>query len=262
MKVRVLGCGPSGGVPSLFFGFGHCNPNNPKNQRTRCAILIETDDHKNILIDTDPEIRTQLLKAGSPKIDAILYTHCHYDHMGGANDLAALMIYKGTKVPVYLQQSDADIFKQKLYYVFEGSFIEKPIFDVHVIEPYKPFYIGNNEIIPIKQNHGPNGNETTISIGYRIGNFAYSTDVKEMEEKGFNLLKNLDTWMLGVVTTYENNKHVHLSQALEWIDSLKPKKTFLTHMGERMDYDMLCENLPNNIRPAYDELEFIVEQTI
>ncbi len=256
MKIRILGCGPSIGVPSISFGFGKCNPKNPKNIRTRSAILIETDDKKNILIDTDPEIRLQLIAAGSPHIDAILYTHQHNDHMGGADELYSIMMNRTDKMPIYMQQSDADYFCEKLYYLINS----KSMVDIHIVEPYKPFKIGNNEIIPILQEHGYNYAKKPIySIGYRIGNFAYSTDVLNMEERGFELLHELDTWVLGGVSPQANSKHVNLNEALKWIERLNPHHTIFTHLPDDWDYDELNKLLPENIEPAYDGLEFIVK---
>ena len=258
MKVRVLGCGPSNGIPSLSRGFGLCDAHNPKNTRTRSAILLETNDGKRILIDSDPEIRLQLLEAGSPTIDAVIYTHGHYDHMGGADDLRSYSQDKNKSLPIYLTKDNAEHFKELLRYLFKND-NQSHLFDLHIIEPYKPFYIGNNEIIPIRQYHGLDREDPNcLSMGYRIGNFAYSTDVKEMDPKGFELLQGIDTWLLGVVTTRESNKHIHLSKALEWIDYIKPRQTYMTHMGLRMDYDTLCKELPESIRPSYDGFEFTV----
>lgn len=254
MKIRILGCGPSNGVPSLARGFGETDAQNPKNRRTRCSALITTDEGLNILIDTSPDVRYQLLKAQTPKIDAILYTHCHYDHMSGANDLTAL--FWDTKVPVYLSQTDAEQLKYQLSYLFQKNISP---FELHIIEPHKSFKIGNTLITPIKQYHGD-----LISIGYRIGNLGYSTDLKAMDEIGFEILKGIKTWILGVVSPNRRpdskgtDKHIHLNEALHWIEVINPEKTIITHMGQRMDYAKLSEELPNNIRPAYDGLEFEV----
>lgn len=244
MKARILGCGPSNGVPSLIRGYGLCDPSNPKNNRTRSALLLETGT-KNILIDTDPEIRLQLLKAGNPQIHSILYTHSHYDHMGGAGDLRSLLYSNNRSLPIYLTEWDSERFKSSLKYLFKNN-----IFELNYVVPYQDFFIDNIKIVPIKQYHGKN-----ISIGYRINDFAYSTDVKSMDQEGFELLKGINTWVLGVVSPRENPKHIHLSEALKWIEYIQPKQAFLTHMGQKMDYDTLCQKLPQNIYPAYDGLE-------
>lgn len=255
MKVRILGCGPSNGVPSLARGFGECNPFNQKNIRTRSSVLISTNDDKNILIDTDPEIRLQLLAADTPKIDAIFYTHTHYDHVGGANDIVSSLIGKIDKIPVYLTERDMFFLKKQLSYILDT---DKSPFDFHVIEPYKSFMIESTKVTPILQYHGVH-----TSIGYKINNFAYSTDVANMDEPGFNILSNIDTWVLGVVSSRknpdnQNKKHICLQEALEWIKKINPRMTYITHMGQRMDYETLCQQLPENVIPCYDGLTFEV----
>ena len=249
MKITILGCGPSYGVPSLGRGFGECDPANPKNTRTRSAILVETP-RATLLIDSGPEIRMQLIHAGVPKPDAVLYTHDHFDHMGGANDLRALAVARGG-LDVWLTQKDEVSFRDLLAYIFQNP--ERNPFMLKRVKPYQTFVVKGERILPILQYHG-----TTTSIGYRIGDFAYSTDVKHMDEAGFMALAGIDTWVLGVVTRHENPKHVHLDKAIEWIEQIKPQRVYLTHMGQRMDYDVLCRALPDYIRPAYDGLSFRV----
>ncbi|MGN1063666.1 MAG: MBL fold metallo-hydrolase [Alphaproteobacteria bacterium] len=254
MKVRILGCGPSYGVPSLSRGFGECDSKNPKNVRTRTAMLLKSEAG-NFVFDTGPEIREQLIAAGSPKIDAVLYTHAHYDHMGGAEDLRKAVTGpedQDTLLPVYLKEDDEREFAELLYFAFP-PFAKKMTFDVHVIKPYIPFQINGLEIMPIKQYHS-----SRTSIGYRIGDFAYSTDVKQMDEKGFEALKGIKIWILGVTTPTENNKHINVKEALKWIELIRPDRAFFTHMGTRMDYETLCKTLPAHVRPVYDGMEIDV----
>lgn len=253
MKVRILGCGPSYGVPSLSRGYGDCNPNNPKNKRTRTAILLMTEQG-NIVFDTGPEIRQQLIEAGTPKLDALFYTHSHYDHMGGAEDVrkALWSADSNAPLPVYLTHTDEREFRNLVYFAFR-PIADKTLFDIRIVKPYQEFEINGLKVLPIKQYHDEN-----ISIGYRIGDFAYSTDVKKMDEEGFEALKGIKTWILGVTTPSENPKHINLEEALQWIDRVKPERAFLTHMGTRMDYDTLCRELPPHIRPVYDGMEIEV----
>lgn len=250
MKVRILGCGPSNGTPSLSRGFSLCNPNNPKNFRTRSSVLITTNKQKNILIDTGPDVRAQLLKMGSrPQIDAILYTHIHFDHMGGLNDIYGYLYDQKKIVDVFLDKNCAAQFKHQLDFVFKRN--EFNPFVLHIISENKEIQICEENVIPIKQYHG-----NIVSIGYRIGDLAYSTDLKTIDETSFKFLQGIKTWILGVVSTKENNKHLHLDEALELVKEIKPEKVYLTHMGGRMDYDMLAQTLPQHIEPCYDGMEF------
>ena len=252
MQIKILGCGPSYGVPSLSRGYGDCEPSNPKNFRLRSSLLIR-EQGTNILIDSGPEVRLQLLSAGNPDLKAVLYTHEHYDHMGGADDLRADISEKTGDLPVYMAKTAVPHFKNMLEYLFQPNAHQKSIFDLHIVKPYQKFQIENLEILPIPQKHGESD-----SMGYRIGDVAYSTDVISMEEKGFEALKGIKVWILGVVTPIKNDKHINLDTALEWIDRIQPERVYLTHMGSRMDYDKLCATLPPHIRPAYDLMEIEV----
>lgn len=245
MKITILGCGPSYGVPSLYRGFGKCDPTNVYNNRTRSSMLLN-DNGNTILFDTGPEIRLQLLRAGCSHLDAVVYTHAHYDHMGGADDLRMLLGEKEQILPIYLSAHDNREFQDRLNYLIQMN-VGASFFDIKVIRPYEPFDVNGIKIIPILQYHGDG-----LSMGYRIGDFAYSTDVKSMDEQGFEALKGVKTWVIGVVTPNPNNKHITLVEALEWIERIKPERAFITHMGTSMDYAELCKTLPPHIRPVYD----------
>lgn len=245
MKITILGCGPSYGVPSLSRGFAQCDPLTPENRRTRTAAVVEINGY-NILIDSGPDIREQLLRSGIRKIDALLYTHAHYDHMGGADDLRVLFQDTGKKLSVYGVKKDLNAFKSLLSYLFEHS-DNKNIFELNEIHPGESFLVHGIPVMPILQQHG-----NATSIGYRIQELAYSTDVKSIDETGFSALKGISTWILGVVTKSINNKHINLDEAKAWIDYIRPKQAYLTHMGGKMDYHTLCRELPANIRPCYD----------
>ena len=246
MKITILGCGPSYGVPSLTRGFDMVDPKEKKNVRTRTALLLE-EKGTYILFDTGPEIREQLLKVGSPKIDAVCYTHAHYDHIAGAEDVHAYAKQQKGHLDVYATRHDLWVLRQEMPYVFapQGKAMK-----VHYIQYYKPFKINELEIIPLLQHHGKD-----LSVGYRIGDFAYCTDVKALETEGWKILKGVKTWVLGCVTTRENPKHLHLEEALKWVERLKPQHTYLTHLGSKMDYQTLSKNLPENVSVCYDGME-------
>ena len=244
MKITILGCGPSWGMPSLINGFGPANPKVAKNIRTRSSILIE-DKGLRLLIDTDPEIREQLLKIGTPKIHAICYTHAHYDHMGGAEEIGMLARERQEIFHIYGRQKDIISFKHRMPYIFQTE--DKHLIKTHYIRPYQKFQIEHLEILPIPQHHASCG-----SIGFRIGDLAYCTDVKAIDPKGWQCLRGIKTWILGCVTTTENPRWVHLAEALKWIKKIHPECTYLTHLGPTMDYPELKRNLPKNIIPCYD----------
>ena len=248
MKITILGCGPSYGVPSLYKGWGDCNFQNPKNERLRSAILIEHKG-KNILIDTPPEIRLELLRANIKKIDALLYTHSHYDHMAGAEDVRKFMQKRNQLLDIYGVRYDLNVFKNQMKFVFDDPESVASV-KLNLIKMHIPFTVHGVLVLPIKQYHGKG-----LSVGYRIGDLAYSTDVKSMDKKGWEILKGTKVWVLGCNNDYLNQKHLCLDEVLEWVQKIQPKRVYLTHLGAKMDYESLCKKLPLNIRPAYDGLQ-------
>ncbi len=245
MRITILGCGASYGVPSLFKGFGKCNPKNPKNIRFRSSILIE-EQGQHILIDTPPEIRLELLRSNVKKIDALFYTHSHFDHMAGAEDLRNYTRKLGQVLDIYGTRFDLNEYKNQMRYAFKDKKHSDSV-SLHTIQFYHPFEVNGITVLPIKQYHG-----SIKSVGYRIGKFAYSTDVKSMDKKGLDLLKGIDTWVVECTTDKEAVGHVSLEKLLEWVDYIKPKHTYLTHLGTEWDYDKLSKKLPKNMEPVFD----------
>lgn len=249
MFVTVLGCGSSLGVPALKYGWGNCDPGNPKNRRTRSSIKIDTDSFS-VLVDTSPDLLWQLQKCKNQKIDAVVFTHFHYDHINGINELRPLFLGSGKKLPVYGTQETLSQIKRKFCYLFKETDIAiyESYFELHEIE--SELNIGKLNIKCFKQNHG-----YTESLGIRIGNFAYSTDIHILSDENIQALKGIDTWMVGCLSTDRPTQtHANLPTVLEWIKSVKPRRTFLTHMDSSMDYGKLKKILPCDVAPAYDQM--------
>ena len=248
MLIKILGSGSSGGVPLIGPYWGDCNPNNPKNKRRRVSIAIEILN-KTILIDTSPDLREQSIDCNINKIDAVLWTHAHADHVNGIDDIRQFLWKRKEKLPVFASRETLDTLKRRFDYVFDNNNAYfKPPLDPKSVNPGY-FNIHNIKILAIEQFHGKE-----ITYGYRINNFAYSTDVNSFPENSFNMLKNLDLWIVDCVRYEPHYSHAHLDLTLEWISKLKPKKAILTHLGAWLDYDELKSKCPFNVEPAYDGL--------
>ena len=252
LKVTVLGCGASGGVPLLKYGWGKCNPNNPKNRRTRSSIMIETEKTK-LLVDMSPDLRQQLLSFGSSQIDGVFVTHEHYDHTNGINELRPVYFGTGKSLQIYAKDYVMRSVKKMFYYLFEdsGRDLYKPYVEANIVED--EVVVGDISGICFEQNHG-----YLKSTGLRIGNFAYTTDVVSFEKDTFEKLRGLDTWIVGCLSRDKKPTHANLDTVLQWVYELKPRQTYLTHMSVDLDYDSLLADLPQNIFPAYDGLQITI----
>jgi len=253
IKVTILGCGSSIGVPSLGNNWGNCNPNNPKNRRRRCSILLEINGFV-ILIDTSPDLREQLLDADVKRVDAVLFTHGHADHTHGLDDLRPMFWRMKSPIDVYGDAKTLSLLEARFDYMFKKAPESPPYFKVPLSSSTlsnKAFSLGGIMVKPIKQHHGVSGE----SLGFLFdGRVAYSTDVSHMNDEQLRALKGLDLWIVDCLRWQESLAHSHVARTLEWISKIKPKRSFLTHMTSELDYDFLLQELPKNVEPAYDGL--------
>ena len=247
MKIRVLGCGGSFGSPLAWGRNGNIDINNPHNFRTRSSVLI-SNNNQNILIDTSPDLRDQLYKAKCTKIDAVLFTHEHSDHISGLPDIRAMSLINNSIIPAYLPSNIKNLISNNYKYIFEGEKDYSPFMTVNNVEEH--FNIGETKIQSFKHNHGSIDVQT-----YRIKNFAYSTDIKNFYENDIDKLKNLDLWIVGLLRYDPHPSHAGFEQVLDYIKYLKPKRTLFTHMTALIDQEELLSKCPNNVEPAYDGLE-------
>lgn len=255
LKVTLLGTGGSGGVP-LIGGegeggeWGDCDPAEPRNRRTRTAAVIEGADGRRLLIDAGPDLRAQLLACRIARLDAVLFTHAHADHILGIDDLRLVNRVIGRALPAYGTKVTLGKLDDRFDYAFIGA--TGPFFFRPALEPLKVAYgerigIAGLDVQLFRQDHG-----VMDTLGLRVGRFAYSTDVAILPEESLPFLEGLDTWVVGCLQRMPHKVHASLDQVLEWVARLKPRRTILTHMGAAMDYATLRRELPDGIEPGYD----------
>jgi len=251
MKVTILGSGSAAGVPSVSGGWGKCDPANPKNRRRRASILVE-EGPTSILVDSSPDLREQMLDAKIRRLDAVLYTHAHADHIHGLDELREVCrIIKGP-LPVYATPETMAMLETRFGYAFKGIPPGKPVFrpwlTPSLITPAESFSVGNIKVTSFLQDHG----YSTTTLGYGFGDVVYSTDLIELPEASKAAIKGAKVWILGVLGDMPYPTHVHLDKALEWIEELKPARTIITHMSNALDYDTMLAHLPVGVTPAFD----------
>ncbi len=263
LTFTILGCGSSMGVPRVALGWGQCDPNNPKNRRRRCSLLVERANAQGhvtrALVDCSPDLRAQLLDAEVDWIDGVLITHEHADHTHGIDDLRPLFVRKRQRVPVYMDEPTSRAMHARFGYCFmtpSGSEYP-PIAAEHRLTPGKPVAIegqgGPIEALPVLQEHGD-----IPSLGFRIGNVAYSADIKGLPPASIAQMAGLDVWIVDALRKTPHPSHFNLEEALSWIERIKPKRAILTNLHSDMDYEALRASLPSNVEPAYDRMQFEV----
>lgn len=257
LKIRILGCGSSGGVPRIGNHWGACDPKEPKNRRTRCSILVQAgsgDKLTNILVDTSPDMREQLVPTGIKHLDGVLFTHDHADQTHGIDDLRQLALMMSRRVDVYGDSATMQSLTHRFGYCFstpDGSGYP-PILNGHLIEhPLRRFAIngpgGAVSVTPFDQHHGE-----INSLGFRFGGVAYSSDVIGFPDESHEALQGLDVWIVDALRHRPHPSHAHLELTLDWIAKFKPKRAILTDMHVDLDYATLKRELPRGVEPAYD----------
>lgn len=260
MKLRftILGCGSSGGVPRIGSMWGKCDPDNPKNRRRRCALLVERRGPRGttaVLVDTPPDLREQLLSVRAEAIDAVFFTHDHADHTHGIDDLRMVAYAMKRRVPCYFDTPTQASIVGRFAYCFvqpPGS-PYPPILSAERLIHGEPVHVegagGVIEALPIKQFHGD-----IESLGFRFGNAAYSPDISAVPLDSVPLLQDLDLWIVDALRYTPHPSHFSLKEALEHIARLRAKRAVLTHMTGDLDYDALRRELPAHVEPAYDNM--------
>ncbi|MGR6430803.1 MBL fold metallo-hydrolase [Rhizobium sp. PAMB 3174] len=261
-RFTILGCSSSPGVPRINGDWGACNPDNPKNRRTRAAFLVEQiapdGGRTTVVIDTGPDFREQMIAAKVEALDAVLYTHAHADHLHGIDDLRGYFFVRGHRIPIWADAFTMERIRDGFGYCMvtppESQY--PPIVKPHLIEtPDMPVTIsgegGKISFMPIMQRHGD-----IHSLGFRIGDVAYCSDVSHFPEESVAKLQGLDVLVIDALQYREHPSHLSVDQALGWIERLQPKRAILTHMHVPLDYDTLMSGTPDHVEPAHDMLTF------
>ncbi len=264
-RFTILGSGSSGGVPRIGGYWGNCDPDEPKNRRSRCSLLVERweDDPEkktSVLVDTSPDMREQLLKTGTQWIDGVLFTHDHADQSHGIDDLRMVAINRMQRVETYMDTYTSETLTSRFSYCFqtpEGSSYP-PILNAHIIRPGQAVTIegdgGAIAALPFDQDHGD-----IRSLGFRFGSVAYSADLVGLPEESFTALEGVEHWIVDALRYKPHPSHAHVEMTVSWLERLKVAHGVLTNLHVDLDYATLAKELPEGHEPAYDGMTITVE---
>jgi phosphoribosyl 1,2-cyclic phosphate phosphodiesterase len=248
VQVKILGCGTSSGVPRIGNDWGDCDPHEPRNRRRRVSILVEHEGTR-ILVDTGPDLREQLLAAEVTTVDAVIWTHDHADHCHGIDDLRQLYHARGSAIPGYAREDTSATLLSRFAYVFTGNGDYPPVGDLRPLPDR--ITIGAIEISVVDQPHGD-----ILTAGLRFDgggrSIGYSTDVSALTDPMVATFGGVDVWIVDALRRRPHPSHASLSEALGWIEAVRPARAVLTHMDQSMDYRALMAELPTGVEPAYD----------
>ena len=263
LSFTVLGCGSSGGVPRADGVWGACDPEDSRNRRSRCSLLVRRLDktgeggaQTTLLIDTSPDLRYQTAAAGVKRLDAVLYTHDHADQTHGIDDLRVFFLTSRKRTPCYMDAATRETMTARFGYIFHSKTGYPAICDVRDLPAYDAWWAveGPSGAIPIlhfDQDHG-----SVRSVGYRIGPVGYCSDVVDLPPGAMAALAGLDVFIVDALRDIPHPTHAHVDKALTWIEALKPARAILTNMHSDLDYRALTARLPHGVEPAYDGMVF------
>ncbi|MBU3678274.1 MAG: MBL fold metallo-hydrolase [Candidatus Kapabacteria bacterium] len=253
MRFTVLGSGTSTGVPTVACECATCTSTDPRDKRLRTSLMVESDATR-VIIDTSSDFRHQMLAHNVLEIDAVVYTHHHFDHIGGFDDLRPYAFRRRAAVPIYGMPETIDVLRSTFPYAFglvESTGASIPNVDVHEITE-EPFAVGNLELTPIPLRHG----ERMRVNGYRIGSFAYCTDTNHIPKSSLNLLRDLDVLIIDGLRWEPHPTHFTIEESLAIIDLLRPRRAYLTHLAHQVMHAVDSEKLPSGVELCYDGLTF------
>jgi len=253
VRLTLLGTGTSFGVPQIGCRCAACTSFDPRDRRTRTAALIETRTAR-LVIDTPPELRLQLVAAGVDRVDAVLFTHAHADHVHGIDDLRALSVRQGAALPAYGSRETMTELAAKFPYIFDPTFVvpvgtSKPELAPRVLEPGVTVTIAGLEVLPLALPHGKQD-----VLAYRVGAMAYLTDVKTIPDSAIAQLRGLDVLVLSALLSRPHPLHLSISEAIDAAQRIGARRTFFTHLTHEFTHAALAAMLPPGVAPAHDGL--------
>jgi len=261
LEITILGCGSSGGVPRANGDWGNCDPENPRNRRTRCSLLVRRrsavpEAETTVLVDASPDLVRQTSAAGARRLDAVLLTHDHADQVHGIDDIRAFAISQRQRIGVHMNEATTATMLSRFGYVFKGEGGYPAIAEPRPMPAFGQAFVidgpsGPIPVVAFDQDHG-----AVQSLGFRFGPVAYSSDVAHLPESSFDILAGVDVWIVDALRRTPHPTHAHLERTLEWIARIKPRRAILTNMHIDLDYAALIESLPGGVEPACDGLRF------